>query len=117
MQRTTRLLAALVLGIATLPAIAQTTTPAPKDPTATPRLDRREARQEKRIEQGVKSGQLTEKEAARLEKREERLKAHEAKAKADGVVTAKERARLQAEANHNSRAIAREKHDRQRAAR
>ncbi len=116
MQRTTKLFAALVFGLAALPALAQTPAPAAKDPTATPRLDRREARQEKRIEQGVKSGQLTDKEAARLEKREEHLKAQEAKAKADGVVTPQERAKLEREANRDSRAITREKHDRQRAA-
>jgi hypothetical protein len=32
--------------------------------TATPNLDKRQANQEKRIEQGVKSGELTKKEAA-----------------------------------------------------
>jgi hypothetical protein len=116
MHRTSKLFAALVLGMSTLPAIAQTPAPAAKDPAATPRLDRREARQEQRIEQGVKSGQLNAKEAARLEKREERLKANEAKAKADGTVTPQERARLEREANRDSRAIAREKHDRQKAA-
>ena len=44
----------------TLPALGQT--------SSTPRIDQRQANQEWRIEQGEKSGALTNKEAARLEK-------------------------------------------------
>ena len=40
--------------------------------TATPGIDKRQANQEKRIEQGVKSGELNKKEAARLEKRQDK---------------------------------------------
>lgn len=80
---------------------------------ATPRLDQREANQQQRIDQGVASGQLTQKEAARLEKREATLKAHEQLAKADGVVTKQERIRLNREANRDSKAIYKQKHDRQ----
>ena len=83
--------------------------------TATPNLDKRQANQEKRIEQGVKSGELTKKEAARLEKREAKLEADKQKAKADGVVTKQERAKLQHEANRDSKAIYRQKHDAQKA--
>jgi cell division protein FtsB len=79
--------------------------------TATPRIDQRQENQEKRIDQGVASGSLTEREAKRLDAREDRLEAHEAKAKADGVVTRKERARLHAETRRNSHAIARKKHN------
>ena len=46
---------------------------APKDPLATPRIDQREANQEKRIEQGVASGQLTPRETKRLEMHEKRI--------------------------------------------
>ena len=81
--------------------------------TATPNLDKRQANQERRIEQGVKSGELTKKEANRLEKREAKLQADKQKAKADGVVTKKERAKLQREANRDSKAIYRQKHDAQ----
>lgn len=59
------------------------------------------------------SGQLTPKEAARLEKREAKLAANEQAAKADGVVTRKERRRLQRQANRDSAAIYRQKHDAQ----
>jgi hypothetical protein len=81
--------------------------------TATPRLDKREANQQQRIDQGVASGQLTPRETARLEKRAARLEANEQRAKADGVVTPAERRRLQREANRNSRKIHRQKHDAQ----
>jgi uncharacterized membrane protein YebE (DUF533 family) len=83
--------------------------------TATPNIDKRQANQEKRIEQGVKSGELTPKEASRLENREAKLQADKEKAKADGVVTKKERAKLQHEANRDSKAIYRQKHDAQKA--
>ena len=81
--------------------------------TATPNIDKRQANQEKRIEQGVKSGELTTKEANRLEKREAKLQSDKEKAKADGVVTKQERAKLQHEANRDSKAIYRQKHDAQ----
>lgn len=93
-------------------AFAQT--PAPKDPLATPRIDQRQANQEKRIEQGVASGQLTPREAARLEKGEQRIENAEARAKADGQVTQQERTHLKHMENKESRAIRHEKHDRQR---
>ena len=92
-------------------AQAPVTTTAPKDPTATPKIDQREANQEKRIQQGVASGSLTPKEAARLEKRESKIKADEAAAKADGKVTTAERKKLNRELDHASRAIERQKHD------
>lgn len=81
------------------------------DGSQTPNLDKREVRQERRITQGIRSGQLTPAEAANLQAREAKLNAHEARAKSDGVVTKKERARLQAEANRDSRAIHRKKHN------
>jgi hypothetical protein len=83
--------------------------------TATPNLDKRQANQEKRIQQGVKSGELTKRESARLEKREAKLEANKQKAKADGVVTQQERANLQREANRDSKAIYRQKHEAQKA--
>lgn len=77
----------------------------------TPNLDKREARQQQRITQGIKSGALTPAEAANLQAREAKLNADEARAKSDGVVTQKERARLQREANRDSKAIYRKKHN------
>lgn len=94
-----------VLAAFALPVLAQTNTPT---------IDQRQANQQQRIDQGVKSGQLTGKEAARLEKGQEHVQKVEDKAKADGVVTKKERARIQHAEDVQSRHIAREKHDRQR---
>jgi septal ring factor EnvC (AmiA/AmiB activator) len=83
------------------------------DPAATPKIDQRIQNQEKRIEQGEKSGALTGKEAARMEKREAKIESDVAKAKADGVVTKQERKHLNKELDNQSRKIHREKHDNQ----
>ncbi len=87
-----------------------------KDPAATPGVDKRMANQQKRIDQGVASGQLNAKEANRLQKRESKLAADTAAAKADGVVTSAERKKLHREANRDSKAIHKQKHDKQTAA-
>lgn len=81
--------------------------------TNTPNIDKREATQAARIEQGTASGALTAKETARLDAGQARVVAKETKAKADGVVTAKERARLQHAENKQSRKIYHQKHDAQ----
>ncbi len=86
---------------------------APANPTVTPKVDQRQANQEKRIQQGISSGALTSKEAANLEKREAKIANAEAVAKADGTVSAKERRNLNRQLDHSSRAIYRQKHDRQ----
>jgi len=104
----------IVLAALAVPAFAQSPAPA-RDPAATPGIDRRQANQERRIEQGVKSGQITPREAARLEKGQARVERMEARAKEDGKVTKQERARIQHAENVQSRRIAREAHDRQRA--
>lgn len=104
-------LASVVLATSGM-AFAQT--PAPRDPMATPRIDQRQANQERRIDQGVASGQLTTHEAKRLEKGEQRIENAEARAKADGTVTAHERKHLTHMENKESRAIYRQKHDGQR---
>jgi opacity protein-like surface antigen len=79
----------------------------------TPVIDQRQTNQEKRIDQGIASGQLNEREANRLTKQQGRIDNMENKAKADGVVTKNERARIAHAQNRASRHIAREKHDRQ----
>ena len=104
MKSASTLLVAVLTAFA-LPVLAQTNTP---------NIDQRQANQQQRIDQGVKSGQLTGKEAARLEKGQEHVQKVEDKAKADGVVTKKERARIQHAENVQSRHVAKQKHDRQR---
>lgn len=106
------LLAGLVL-VASGAAFAQATTPAPKDPLATPKIDQREANQEKRIAQGEASGQLTRREARRLNRGEARIDKAEDHAAADGKVTGQERKRIAHMQRAESREIAHEKHDRQ----
>jgi uncharacterized membrane protein YebE (DUF533 family) len=97
--------AALLMTAFTLPALAQT--------TSTPRIDQRQANQQQRIDQGVQSGALTEKEAARMDKGQDRIQNMEDKAKADGVVTAQERKRIANVQDNQSKRIYRQKHDRQ----
>jgi len=82
--------------------------------SATPKVDQRQQNQERRIEQGSSSGQLTPREAQRLENRQQRTERVEERAKADGQVTARERAHMDNMQDRNSRDIRREKHDRQR---
>ena len=86
---------------------------APKDPLATPKIDQRQANQEKRIDQGISSGALTSKEAAKLDKRETKIESDKLAAKADGKVTPAERRKLKREENRTSRAIHKQKHDAQ----
>jgi uncharacterized membrane protein YebE (DUF533 family) len=97
-------IAALILGMFALPALAQTNTP---------NIDKRQVEQQKRIDQGKASGQLTDKEAARLEKGQAKVKRMEDKAKADGKVTAAERKRIEHEQNKQSRRIEKEKHNKE----
>ncbi|MGJ0486759.1 MAG: hypothetical protein ACR65R_19810 [Methylomicrobium sp.] len=87
------------------------TLPAGYAGTDTPRVDRRQEKQEQRIEQGVRSGQLTTKEAQRLEEQQNRIQGMEDKTKVDGVVTRKERSRLNRRQNKASQNIYRKKHN------
>ena len=103
-MKRTFVIVVLALGVASFAGIAMAG-------TATPRIDRREARQQARIHQGVKSGALTPRETARLEAGQAHIDHMEARAKADGHVTAGERARITRAENHESRAIYRKKHN------
>ena len=84
--------------------------------TATPKVDARQVKQEKRIENGVSSGQLSSTEAARLEKQQGRVATVEEKAKADGTVTAAERQQMKRTQNRSSANIHHQKHDQNTAA-
>ncbi len=79
--------------------------------TATPRIDRREARQHVRIHQGVHSGQLTRGEARSLRAGQRHIHRMECRAKANGKVTARERMRINRAQNRQSRHIWRMKHN------
>lgn len=79
--------------------------------THTPRVTKRQVHQQARIEQGVKSGELTPVETRRLERQQAKIAVDKSKAKSDGVVTPTERAKLNHEQNRASRRIARMKHN------
>ncbi|MBL8429597.1 MAG: hypothetical protein JNJ95_06885 [Dechloromonas sp.] len=79
----------------------------------TPGVDQRQANQERRIDQGVASGSLTQREANRLDRGQDRVDNMENRAKSDGVVTRGERARLNQAQDRQSARIYRQKHDRQ----
>lgn len=77
-------------------------------------INARERRQERRIHQGVRSGELTRREARRLQAQQARIRVNEAYARrSGGRFTARERARIQRQENRASRRIYRQKHDRQ----
>ena len=81
--------------------------------TNTPRVDRREHNQQRRIRQGVRSGELNRREARRLRRQERVTRAQEAAARADGTVTKRERRHLNRRENRTSRRVYRQKHDQQ----
>jgi len=105
-MKTVKFITTALVAAFTLPAFAQT--------DSTKRIDQRQLNQERRIEQGVNSGTLNEREAARLDRGQARVEKMEDKASADGKVTMKERARIEHAQDQQSRRIYREKHDRQR---
>jgi hypothetical protein len=71
----------------------------------------RNINQQNRIEQGVQSGALTNKETANLERGQARIDRKEARAGADGHVSAREQARIQHAEDRQSNKIYREKHN------
>ena len=97
------IVAAAVLALSALAATAAG--------TDTPRIDRRQANQEQRIDQGIASGELTKREARRMSRQQAVVNRAEDRAKADGVVTAQEKKRLTKAQNTTSRHIYRQKHD------
>jgi len=101
----------LLSGLATVSIAAS----ALAGPTDTPHIDKRQANQEKRIQQGVNSGKLTPEESARLEKQQDRIQKAEEAAKADGKVTARERKKLHKMQDNANDNIARKKHNKRNA--
>jgi len=78
-------------------------------------IDQRQFRQEQRIEHGVRTGQLTQREATRLYRQQEKIERLEYLARADGVVTPRERERLQSalerQNQHIRHAMSNQRHD------
>ena len=107
MKRTTILatlaLAGFVFGIAGT-VLAQTKTPVVRE---------RQGNQHQRIKEGVKSGELTKREATKLRTEQAKIQAEKKMAKADGKVTTAERAVIKHDQNKASKHIYKEKHDAQ----
>ncbi len=98
----TRLFAAAALGLMALTAAAP----------AEARINQRQYRQQNRIYNGIRSGELNRREAARLEGREARIARYEARSRADGGgLSGRERYRIERMQDRTSRAIYRQKHD------
>ena len=76
-------------------------------------IDGREAYQQRRINQGVRSGQLTPEEFNRLQREQARIRGAEARMWADGRLDPRERARLNAMLDRSGRDIYRAGHNRQ----
>ena len=82
--------------------------------TATPKVVKKQIKQQKRIHKGVKSGALTKKETIKLQKQQKHINRTKRKAKSDGVVTKKERAKIHRKQTRASKNIYKQKHDKQR---
>ena len=94
------LIAALFFGTAFY-ASAQTVTP----------IGKTQVQQTKRIKQGVRSGELTRREAKALKRQQRDIQRDKRLARADGVVTKRERAHIRHEQQVANRSIYRQKHD------
>lgn len=74
-------------------------------------VDRRQQRQEDRIQQGLASGQLTPGEARRLQNEQARIRGAAGRMRADGNLSPQERARLNAMQQRSSQDIYRQRHN------
>jgi hypothetical protein len=74
-------------------------------------VDRRQQRQQDRIQQGQASGQLTPREARRLQNEPGRIRGAEGRMRADGNLSPQERARLNSMQNRGSQDINRLRHN------
>jgi hypothetical protein len=74
-------------------------------------INARQRRQQERIAQGTRSGELTRREAARLEAEQRQIRREERVFRSDGRLSPWERADLNRDLNRASRDIARQRHD------
>lgn len=99
---------ALSLGL-TIISTAQTPTPTPGK--RTPVATQRQKNQQKRIGQGVASGELKAGEVRKLEKEQKDIQQDKQAARADGTVTGAERKDIHQEQDKASRHVYRAKHN------
>jgi len=100
----TKILGGLLVAILAITSVAQAQ-------DRTPVINHREHRQERRINQGVRSGQLTRNQAHHLRNDERRIRDEKRIAKADGHMTRGERRDIRHQQNRVSRAIHRDEHN------
>lgn len=79
--------------------------------TTKKQVNKRQVVQNKKINQGVKSGELTKKEAVKLKAQQRNINQTKKAAKADGVVTPKEKAIIKHKQNKAAKNIAKKKHN------
>lgn len=92
---------------------AQVAPPSTATPKREARVEKRATLQQKRIAQGVATGQVTATEAARLERKAAQLDRSIDRAEADGKITRKEAAKLEVRQDAQSKRIAHKKHNAQ----
>lgn len=81
------------------------------DNTRDPGVNARQHKQQDRIENGLRSGELTVRETRKLAKQQRRINKMERKYKSDGHLSKKERVRLHAAQNRASANIYKKKHN------
>jgi CRISPR/Cas system-associated endoribonuclease Cas2 len=86
---------------------------APVTPPAAPTVRQRQQNQQQRVQQGVRSGELTPQEAGRLEAEQARIQQSKERMRSDGELTGAERQKLNTMQDRSSRHIYRQKHDAQ----
>jgi hypothetical protein len=79
--------------------------------TRDPGVNARQHHQRERVQQGVRSGELTHEEAKGVREDRREIRQKEREYKSDGKLTASERADLHRDQNEASREIYKEKHD------
>jgi hypothetical protein len=79
----------------------------------TPRVAKKQMKQNIRINHGVVNGELTRREARNLKKQQRHIQIEKKVAKADGVVTRREKAHIRQDQRVANRSIYRQKHDNQ----
>ena len=102
-MKTLKNLSAAMIAAFAFPAFAQI--------ASTQRIDQRQQEQQQRIDQGVRSGDITSKEAAHLRKQQAKIRQMERQAMADGRMSIKEKARIEFAQNKESLRIAKQKHN------
>ena len=100
----------IVTGLLTA-AVILSSLPAWAGGPCAPYIDRREARQQHRIYQGLRAGRMTPFEARHLERQQRHIRLAEARMWADGHLDRYERARLNRMENRASRDIYRYNHN------